>query len=33
MCDAFGFYTVTNGYRKIPGDKCYGGIDLNPIVY
>lgn len=33
MCDAYGFYTVTNGYRKVPGNKCYGGIDLNPTVY
>ena len=33
MCDNFGYYTVTQGYRKIPGDRCEGGIDLNPIVY
>jgi hypothetical protein len=24
---------VSQGYRKIPGDRCIGGIDLNPIVY
>ena len=33
MCDAYGFYTISNGNRKIPGDKCYGGVDLNPVVY
>jgi hypothetical protein len=24
------FYETTKGYRKIPGNKCYGGVDLNP---
>ena len=24
-CALEGFYTVTQGYRKIPGDMCYGG--------
>lgn len=33
MCDAFGYYTVSQGYRKIPGNKCMGGLDLNPYVY
>jgi hypothetical protein len=33
MCDAFGYYTITQGYRKIPGNKCSGGVDLNPSVH
>jgi len=33
MCDNFGYYTVTQGYRKVPGDRCIGGLDLNPLVY
>ncbi len=33
MCDSFGYYTVTQGYRKVPGNRCTGGLDLNPIVY
>lgn len=24
---------MTQGYRKIPGDRCYGGLDLNPAIY
>jgi hypothetical protein len=24
---------VTQGYRKIPGNRCVGGIDLNPATY
>jgi hypothetical protein len=28
-CALEGFYTVTQGYRKIPGDVCYGGT-LDP---
>jgi len=24
---------VTQGYRKVPGDICEGGIDLNPYRY
>lgn len=30
-CKAEGFYYVTQGYRKIPGNKCYGGVKLDPI--
>lgn len=26
-----GFYYVTQGYRKIPGNKCFGGIKLDPV--
>jgi hypothetical protein len=22
---------VTQGYRKIPGNKCYGGVKLDPV--
>jgi hypothetical protein len=33
MCSEFGYYTVSQGYRKVPGDKCMGGLDLNPTVY
>lgn len=32
QCNNFGYYTVSNGYRKIPGDYCIGGVDLNPTV-
>jgi hypothetical protein len=24
-CALEGFYTITQGYRKIPGNQCYGG--------
>jgi hypothetical protein len=30
MCDVWGYYTVTQGYRKVPGNRCNGGLDLNP---
>lgn len=33
QCDSYGYYTVSSGYRKIPGDRCIGGLDLNPQVY
>ena len=33
QCDTYGYYTVTSGYRKIPGDRCIGGLDLNPAVF
>ena len=29
-CQAEGFYYVSQGYRKIPGDKCYGGVQKDP---
>jgi hypothetical protein len=31
--EEFGYYEVTQGYRKIPGNICYGGVDLNPYRY
>lgn len=30
-CAVGNFYYVTQGYRKIPGDKCYGGPKIEPI--
>ena len=24
---------MTSGYRKVPGNRCIGGIDLNPATY
>jgi hypothetical protein len=33
QCDTYGYYTVSQGYRKIPGDRCIAGLDLNPVVY
>lgn len=29
-CALEGFYTITQGYRKIPGNQCYGGNQLEP---
>lgn len=29
-CKAESFYYVSQGYRKIPGNKCYGGVQLDP---
>lgn len=33
MCEEYGYYEVTTGYRKIPGDKCTAGIQQHPAVY
>jgi hypothetical protein len=33
MCDEFGYYEVTQGYRKIPGNICTGGVQMQPTVY
>jgi hypothetical protein len=30
-CDLDGFYYVTQGYRKIPGNMCYKGVQMDPI--
>lgn len=30
-CASIGFYEITQGYRKIPGNKCYGGAQLDPV--
>lgn len=32
-CAAEGYWYETKGYRKIPGDLCYGGVDLEPIKH
>mmetsp|Transcript_29704 Transcript_29704/g.45285 ORF Transcript_29704/g.45285 Transcript_29704/m.45285 type:complete len:857 (-) Transcript_29704:59-2629(-) len=29
-CALEGFYSISQGYRKIPGNKCYGGLKLDP---
>ena len=33
QCLEFGYYEVTQGYRRIPGNICYGGVDLSPYRY
>ena len=33
QCAEYGYYEVTQGYRKIPGNICTGGIDLAPYRY
>jgi len=33
QCDTYGYYSVSQGYRKIPGNRCWGGVDLNPDTY
>jgi len=33
QCQEYGYYEVTQGYRKIPGNICYGGVDLSPYRY
>ena len=33
QCQEYGFYEITRGYRRIPGNKCSGGIDLAPTRY
>lgn len=30
-CAIEGFYYLTQGYRKIPGNKCYSGVKLDPV--
>lgn len=30
-CAIEGFYYVSKGYRKIPGDMCYAGVQLDPV--
>jgi len=30
-CALEGFFSVTQGYRKIPGNMCYGGVQMDPI--
>ena len=33
QCEEYGYYEVTQGYRKIPGNICSGGVDLSPYRY
>jgi len=33
QCDTYGYYSVSQGYRKVPGNRCWGGVDLNPDTY
>jgi hypothetical protein len=33
QCMEYGYYEVTQGYRKVPGNICTGGVDLNPYRY
>jgi hypothetical protein len=33
QCETYGYYQITQGYRRIPGNRCYGGLDLNPETY
>ena len=30
--DCIGFYTISKGYRKIPTNKCTGGVTFEPII-
>lgn len=30
-CALEGYYSISQGYRKIPGDMCYGGVRLDPV--
>ena len=30
QCETYGYYQITQGYRRIPGNRCYWGLDLNP---
>jgi len=30
-CALEGYYYITQGYRKIPGNMCYGGVQLDPV--
>ncbi len=30
--DCNGFYSITRGYRKIPGNMCIGGVKYDPII-
>lgn len=33
QCEELGYYEVSQGYRKVPGNICEGGIDLSPYRY
>uniref|UniRef100_A0A7S2SMF3 VPS10 domain-containing protein n=1 Tax=Mucochytrium quahogii TaxID=96639 RepID=A0A7S2SMF3_9STRA len=32
-CPTSGYYTVSNGYRKVGGNTCEGGTDLGPTTF
>lgn len=32
QCEEYGYYEVTQGYRKVPGNICTGGIQLQPTL-
>lgn len=31
-CEEYGYYQVTQGYRKVPGNICTNGVQLEPEV-
>ena len=31
QCETYGFYSQSQGYRKVPGNRCMGGLDLGPV--
>jgi len=33
MCDEYGYFEVSRGYRTIPGNICVGGLQLAPYRY
>ena len=33
VCPSGSFYGISNGYRKVVGDSCEGGVDRNPSMY
>ena len=33
QCESYNYFTVSQGYRKVPGNKCIGGLDLSPTSY
>ena len=33
MCSEYGYYEMSKGYRKVPGNICHGGLSLAPIRY
>ena len=33
QCRETGFYEISQGYRKIPGTMCEGGLDLAPKIH
>ena len=33
QCAESGFYEVSSGYRKVPGDICVGGLQQGPLIY